>query len=86
MVRKMREAIQNLKGVGRIISSYPLESRACLPLSSGANSSLAERGKEVEKEVYQTRHIDTVDALLPRRYSWPVVLPPFIKITEVDLP
>ncbi|KZL63696.1 ott 1508-like deaminase, partial [Colletotrichum incanum] len=86
MVREMREAIQSLKGGGRIISSYPLESRACLPLSSGANSSLAERGKEVGEEVHQTRHIDALDPLLPRRYSWPVVLPPFIKITEVDLP
>ncbi|KAK1837885.1 hypothetical protein CCHR01_19492 [Colletotrichum chrysophilum] len=86
MTKDMREAVEGLKNGGRTIYRYPLESRACLPLSSGANSSLEERRKEVEEEVHPTRHSNAVNPWLRRRHSWPVQMPSSVMITELDLP
>ncbi|KAK1471637.1 hypothetical protein CABS01_16346 [Colletotrichum abscissum] len=86
MTRDMGEAIQRLKVERRIVYCYPLESRACLPLSSGATSSLTERLTEVEGNVIPARHGNVEDAMLPRRHSWPVMLSHFVKITELELP
>ncbi|KAH0423702.1 hypothetical protein CcaCcLH18_11998 [Colletotrichum camelliae] len=86
MTKDMREAVEGLQNRGRTIYRYPLESRACLPLSSGANSSLEERRKEVEEEGHPTQRNNAVNPWVPRRHSWPIQLPSFVMITELDLP
>ncbi|KAI3530163.1 hypothetical protein CABS02_14611 [Colletotrichum abscissum] len=86
MVKDMREAIRRLKGGVKTIYRYPLESRACLPLSSEATSSLAERHVETEENALPIRPDDGMSAILTKCHSWPVMLSPFVQITKLDLP
>ncbi|KAK2038162.1 hypothetical protein LZ31DRAFT_132507 [Colletotrichum somersetense] len=53
MIGDMQEMIQRLQDGRQMICRYPLESRACLPLSSGPNSSLAERREEIAEKTLQ---------------------------------
>ncbi|KAK2053460.1 hypothetical protein LY76DRAFT_667510 [Colletotrichum caudatum] len=86
MIGDMQEMIQRLQDGRQMICRYPLESRACLPLSSGPNSSLAERREEIAEKTLQTRRTHAVDFRRPRLHSCPAVLSRFIKITALDLP
>ncbi|KAK1973531.1 hypothetical protein LZ30DRAFT_827934 [Colletotrichum cereale] len=86
MIGDMQETIQRLQHGRQMICRYPLESRACLPLSSGPNSSLAERREEIAEKTLQTRRTHAVDFRRPRLHSCPAVLSRFIKITALDLP
>ncbi|KAK2051208.1 hypothetical protein LY76DRAFT_676556 [Colletotrichum caudatum] len=67
-----------------MICRYPLESRACLPLSSGPNSSLAERRQEIAEKTLQTRRTHAIDFRRPRLHSCPAVLSlPWNRYTRV---
>ncbi|KAK1451073.1 hypothetical protein CCUS01_11250 [Colletotrichum cuscutae] len=72
-------------GIGKRLAESP-EIRQIDKLASGATSSLTERLTEVEGNVIPARHGNVVDAMLPRRHSWPVMLSHFVKITELELP
>ncbi|KAL0929561.1 uncharacterized protein CTRU02_215460 [Colletotrichum truncatum] len=85
MIRDMQQLIQRFEHGERINYRYPLESRACLPLLSGNNSSLTGRRVESEDAV-QRRQSNAADEMLPRCQSLPAIVSPFIKITERDLP
>lgn len=95
MIQDIRKAIQKFRdeqGNKRRKSwaPYPLESRACLPLSSNSTLSLTKRpiGIRNEEGALQAERTNNFEAIAPqlRRHSWPVILPPFVRVTEVDLP
>ncbi|WJG35457.1 uncharacterized protein FOBCDRAFT_137545, partial [Fusarium oxysporum Fo47] len=86
MLEKFRDKQRYTKRQGW--APYPLESRACLPSSSNSNLSLAKQPIKNEATRHEAEGTDSFNAIQSqlRCHSWPMIIPPLIKISEVDLP